>query len=224
MSIARHQCGLAFNLRDKGRVGRGGLGTSQFAACLATRQIDHDDAARAADRRVGNVGGPFLACTEVKAHVIDIGGRQDDVVREHNRFCDLVGGQVDRHQLGSARMRRGKLRCGRVEHPDAAFAVGNHTLHADESLGRVLRIRDIGFQIRVGHKLTVGNFRNGVGHVITPPGEVHEDPAGFGYRHACRHGPVERVNTFDDGAFARITLRYGQAAYGYRKGQACDFK
>ncbi|KAG0939295.1 hypothetical protein G6F31_015324 [Rhizopus arrhizus] len=164
----------------------------------AGSEVDHDDAAGAAQRRVGHVGHALATDTEIEAHIVDVGARVDDVDREHQRSGHGIGGQIDRHQLGAAGLWCRDPGRGGVQHPQPTLAIGHHTLHADEVGRRIGTVLAVDARIRIGHGAAVAPFGHAVRHLIAPAREVDKDPPGLGHRHAGGHGALETRHRLDD--------------------------
>jgi hypothetical protein len=67
---------LPFHDRHEGGIGRGGYVTDQSLGRDASGEVDHDDAADTAQRRVGHVGHALAANPEIEAHIVDVGARR----------------------------------------------------------------------------------------------------------------------------------------------------
>ncbi|KAG1255450.1 hypothetical protein G6F68_010370 [Rhizopus microsporus] len=142
---------LSFHDRYECRIRRCGHMADQALGRGAGSEVDHDDAAGAAQRRVGHVGHALATDTEIEAHIVDVGARVDDVDREHQRSGHGIGGQIDRHQLGAAGLWCREPGRGGVQHPQPTLAIGHHTLHADEVGRRIGTVLAVDARIRIGH-------------------------------------------------------------------------
>ena len=90
-------------------------------------EIDDDDGAA----RTG-IGDEGRGAVGMEADVVQVAALQCHVFAEMDDLGDLVGRELDAHQLRAAGNDLVDARRGRIEHPEIAAIVGHHRLHAHE--------------------------------------------------------------------------------------------
>ena len=98
---------------------------------VARLEIHDDD--RAARAGIGDEGRRAVG---MEADVVEVAALQCHVLAEMDDLRDLVGGELDAHQLRSVGNDLVDARRGRIEHPQIAAIVGHDRLHAHEVVRR----------------------------------------------------------------------------------------
>ena len=142
----------------------------------ARLQIDDDDGAACA-----GIGDERRRAIGVEADIVQVAALQGDVFAEMDDLGDLVGRELDAHQLRSAGNDLVDAGRGRIEDPEIAPVVGHHRLYAHEvvtgrgggAAGIAPRIPSL---VRIGLQRSVGrHFGNRDRTVLGPAREVDEN-------------------------------------------------